>query len=472
MVRTELGVTQAWAEKFGQALRSVGEDLGRLCLRGLQVTKAVAQAVGRVLSENKRLRALELTQCGLSIAETKEVADGLMRAKQLERIRLAGNPRMDYGVNYVLYNLAFSPKISLIDISDVVVSQRTDETAEALYKLLKISASLETLRVNNTLLVHNLSNDFWKALAENATLRVLELDTPASPARYLSNLSVIGKYIAFNRFRKGALAVLSLRHCVSSYSYLDNFINSMRISERDHEQAFGDPAVAAKMTGTQLVNHFRCGLEECYFAGGNLTSGFNLVQWLKYSAPRPMQPLYRFMTEGCLKRLELANACLRKNDADLLGVALADPACTVTALLLPGNNLRKEGAKSLSKELAVRSETSPLTALNLDSNKLGVSGGRAVASLLAANPANLAFLSLANNALDVDGARSLKAALASNSSLKTLDLSYNRLRKKGLAALAQGLQDNPKSALQALALRNNFLGDDPILSFLATAPKL
>ena len=37
MVRTELGVTQAWAEKFGQALRSVGEDLGRLCLRGLQV---------------------------------------------------------------------------------------------------------------------------------------------------------------------------------------------------------------------------------------------------------------------------------------------------------------------------------------------------------------------------------------------------------------------------------------------------
>ena len=35
VVRTEVGVTQAWAEKFGQAIRAVGADLSRLCLRVL-----------------------------------------------------------------------------------------------------------------------------------------------------------------------------------------------------------------------------------------------------------------------------------------------------------------------------------------------------------------------------------------------------------------------------------------------------
>ena len=224
------------------------------------MTKAVAQAIGRVLGENKRLRALELTGCGLSIDQTKEIADGLMRAKQLECIRLSGNPRMDYGLNYVLYNLAFSPRITLIDISDVSVTQRTDETAEALYKLLKISASLETLRLNNTVLVHSLSTDFWRALAENSTLRCLEIDTPASPPRFVTNLAVVGRHVAFNRFRKGALAVLSLRNCVASHSALESFISAMSISEKDHEQAFGDPSLATKMSGEQLESRFRCGL--------------------------------------------------------------------------------------------------------------------------------------------------------------------------------------------------------------------
>jgi hypothetical protein len=40
---------------------------------------------------------------------SKEIADGLMRAKQLEVLKLNNNPSLK--VEQIIYNLAFSPKI-------------------------------------------------------------------------------------------------------------------------------------------------------------------------------------------------------------------------------------------------------------------------------------------------------------------------------------------------------------------------
>lgn len=52
---------------------------------------------------------------------------------------------MGAGVSTVLYNLAFSPKIRYIDISELSTS--TAEIAEAVYKLIKISGAIETLNM-------------------------------------------------------------------------------------------------------------------------------------------------------------------------------------------------------------------------------------------------------------------------------------------------------------------------------------
>jgi hypothetical protein len=41
-----------------------------------------------------------------------------MRAKQLEILKVGKNSGMGVGVNAIIYNLAFSPKIRHIDISD------------------------------------------------------------------------------------------------------------------------------------------------------------------------------------------------------------------------------------------------------------------------------------------------------------------------------------------------------------------
>ncbi len=60
VVRTQLGGSSSIEEKFGNALRIIGEDLEGLSLRSLHVTKGMATSIAKVLSENKRITELVL----------------------------------------------------------------------------------------------------------------------------------------------------------------------------------------------------------------------------------------------------------------------------------------------------------------------------------------------------------------------------------------------------------------------------
>jgi hypothetical protein len=102
-----------------------------------------AQTIGRVLSDFKAIQEIDLTNCQLDQPKSKEIADGLMRAKQLQIIKMGKNSGIGRGADAILYNLAFSPRITHIDLSDDLLNSA--DTAEAIYKLVKISGSLETL---------------------------------------------------------------------------------------------------------------------------------------------------------------------------------------------------------------------------------------------------------------------------------------------------------------------------------------
>jgi hypothetical protein len=90
---------------------------------------------------------LDLTGTNLNKTKSKEIADGLIRAKQLEVLKMGKNAALD--CSQILYNLAFSPKIRHIDMTGNTLSN-TDETAESLYKLIKISGSIQNLLLGGT----------------------------------------------------------------------------------------------------------------------------------------------------------------------------------------------------------------------------------------------------------------------------------------------------------------------------------
>lgn len=75
-----------------------------------------SKAIGKILADFKMIRELDLTAAGLNTSTTKDIADGLMRAKQLEILKISDNAGMGASVNSIIYNLAFSPKIRSIDL--------------------------------------------------------------------------------------------------------------------------------------------------------------------------------------------------------------------------------------------------------------------------------------------------------------------------------------------------------------------
>lgn len=64
----------------------------------------------------------------------------------------------------------------MIDISSVAVGTNA-ECCEGVYKLIKISGSLEYLNINYTGIYDGLTKDFFVALGENKTLKVLLTDS-------------------------------------------------------------------------------------------------------------------------------------------------------------------------------------------------------------------------------------------------------------------------------------------------------
>lgn len=218
-------------------------ELQVLNFNGVVLNINDAKAIGKVLTDFKQIRELNLTDSGLVLTTVKEIADGLMRAKQLEVLKVGSNTQMGRGVNTLIYNLAFSPKIRYIDLSNI--SGTDAETAEAIYKLIKISGAVQTLILQNSSVVPQLTEDFYKALGENKTLEYINLDTNSSPGD--NNVKLLGKAIAMNARKNGSLKAVSIRDWFVNYTQFDQFLSNMSISDQDHEHWYGDKKEAEKM---------------------------------------------------------------------------------------------------------------------------------------------------------------------------------------------------------------------------------
>ena len=122
-------------------------------------------------------------------------------------------------MNMLIYNLAFSPKIKLLDLSG---NRSTNaDTAEALYELLKISGAIETLVMQNTGVSKFLTEDFFKALGENKTLVYLNLDeTEGVNGKEI----LMAKAIAMNAYKNGSLEGVSIVNWIANSSFAHQFI--------------------------------------------------------------------------------------------------------------------------------------------------------------------------------------------------------------------------------------------------------
>ena len=114
--------------------------------------------------------------------------------------------------------------------------------------------------------------------------------------------------------------------------------------------------------------------------------------------------------------------------------------------------LYSSGAAALSKVLSANSS---VTSLDLSWNIIGDSGATFLSQALATN-SSLNSLNLNSNGIGDSGATFLSQALATNSSLTSLDLSWNSIDDSGATSLSRALTVN--SSLTSLGLSNDSIG--------------
>ena len=139
------------------------------------------------------------------------------------------------------------------------------DVAEALYKLLKISGSIQNLLLGGTNILPKLTRDFFIALGESKTMETLNLDYDSSLQGRQNTttlvLQMLGQAVAYNHYKNGSLKSISLQRGIWTGQF-DTLLNNFYISDHDHEVTYGDSKVAKEMTKGQLEKKLQFGLEK------------------------------------------------------------------------------------------------------------------------------------------------------------------------------------------------------------------
>ena len=436
----------------------------------------------------KKITVLDLSNCSLNDEMTNELADGIMKAKSLEKLYLSGN-KMVKGLSNILYNLAFQPSIKVIDISDNQTCDRK-ETSTSLHKLIKMSQTIDTIIANNIPnLNKELTNDFYYALGDSNNLTYLDLNKNGN----FSNVSSLGMAISFNALKNGSISYLDLSYCGFNCETFNNLIKGMKISENDHNKWYGFQfnSNIQKDTSDYFNKVFHCNLETFVFNGNNLHSNLNILD------PRnaKVENLFKtFLTESpkldtlvlCdnnfnkyfldamseglraknnIKYLSISNSRIDGEKFKSLLSSFYAPLPVEPKEQKPKDEAKndkkeKKSKKDNKKEIVERipNPNFKVEELDLSCNQLGYSGIENLSNALKINK-TIKKLNLFHNLCDVNGARRLGEALKINNNLEELDIGYNRIKNAGFKNIIQSIKDNKNLNLRFLGVKYNFLND-------------
>jgi hypothetical protein len=364
-----------------------------------------------------------------------------MRMKKLRIFRLNTQKGLGQGLASIIYNLSFSPQLTMLDLGDIVISgtrgvtNDINETVISLCKLLKISTSIEVLKLNNVNGLNTvIHKDFWTALGDCKSLRVLDISKSGDLSTKIRDL---GTAVAFNAKRKGSLAYLNLTGTISNSATINNLYWGMNISEYDEEQWYGDPNKLAKMIAGNYQKFFYNNLKALQLDNcSNLNPGFVLAHYEKLVNKKEPEFVKILADSPNLTTLHIKSTALQKQMADILVLALDERRlnlkCQLKVLDLSKNNLDKEGLKMLA---AVLPYNNVIEVLDLSKNNMGVSGADELAKSLR-NNTSLKYLNVFNNKIGYDGAKSIaENIIANHPRLEFLELGHNRIRDKGLTSI-------------------------------------
>ena len=443
-----------------------------LDVSGVSLDMNLIQRIKSHLYYYKKLKVLDLSNCNLTDEMCSELADGIMKAKALEKFYISDNKTIK-GISNIIYNLAFQPSIKILDISNNDSCDK-NETATSLYKFIKMSQSVETIIANNISGLNScLTKEFFITLGDNNYLSYLDLSKNGD----FRDLSQLSKAISFNALKNGALSYIDISNCIGDYHNLTNFITSMYISEEDHNEWYGFlfNSNITRESPEYYKRIFYCNLESLIIKEANLLCYTN---YLLPSNANLENPVKMFINQSKkLDTLILDNCKVNKYFIDCISEGIKCQN-NIEYLSFSNSNLRCEELKSLvqcfyespDKEIKdaekkqknekdkkyILNKNFHIKGLDLSCNNLAYSSIRQLCQALEINK-TINYLNLFHNCFDVSGAMRIGKVLKINNTLIELDLGYNRIKDKGFKSVIDSILENKDSSLKTIGLKYNFI---------------
>ena len=461
-----------------------------LDVNGVSLDMNLIQRIKNHLYYYKKLKVLDLSNCNLTDEMCSELADGIMKAKALEKLYICGN-KANKGISNIIYNLAFQPAIKILDISNNDSCDK-NETATSLYKFIKMSQSVETVIANNLSgLNRSLTKEFFITLGDNNYLSYLDLSKNGD-FRDISQLSMA---ISFNALKNGALSYIDISNCIRDYNNLTSFIKSMCISEADHNDWYGFQfnANISKDSPDYYKKIFYCNLESLIIKEANLLCYTNYLLPSNAKLENPIKILINQSKK--LDTLVLDNCRVNRYFIDCISESIKCQN-NIEYLSFSNSNMTNEALKSLiqcfyespekeikkaekNKKIQKEQKYTPnpnfhIKGLDISCNNLAYSSINQLCQALEINK-TINYLNLFHNCFDVSGAIRIGNVLKINNSLLELDLGYNRIKDKGFKSVIDSILENKDSSLKTIGLKYNFIRNkqlDLVFDEIVKCPKL
>lgn len=412
------------------------------------------------LYNHKSLITLKLKGIKLNDSMAKELSDGLMRAKNLESIDLSYSETKK-GLSNILYNFSFLPVLKHLIISNCSNGIDIPELVISLFKLMKMSTSIESIYMNNIpLLTSSLSEDFFKTLGEISSLKLLDMSNSDSINKV--NIGNLGKAVAFNYLKGGSLKYLNLSGTLSDSNLFNYFIESMNVSEDDHYKWYNKviDSTLNKDKKEYYLKKFQCNLSFMDLSKNKFYSDININD-IKNNKENP---LLNFISNSkSLSTLIFDKSSLNINFISLISHALRNYPNNIKSISFSKCNLKGDLIKSLfscfrKDEKSEQKSCCVVENLDVSNNLFGYLGISEVSDVLLYNN-TLKTLNLYHNLFSIDGARKLGHALKLNTTLNVIDIGYNRIRDNGLKEIIENIILNKDSKIRIFSSRYNFLSD-------------
>lgn len=407
----------SWAQELCENLRNHQATLTRVEVVGME--NQIALALAKALSNNTTVKEIDLD---LSFVHSDGVAAlgdmlGMNTCIETVRIETCFNDNIHY------------------PFADSRQHEQTCSRA-AVARGIAGSSSITRLILDG----HGLDDDFWSCLAENRTLRHVEISRAQLPPSFSQNYLTSARH---------SLKRLSISNCIVYSGDESNFVTSGLLGHA-LDSAFNKALV--QLSSVRVQSHYSGLLPHPRIARFiNIGRFRNDVLFVErgFTADCAVALAQKLKTNTRLKRLYLPDNPLGSRGVEALADMLQD---NTTLQMLDIRHVFIEDGERASRALCkALMKNKALVELRIAKN-FGVGFANDIAHALQVNT-SLKKMDLSSTSVGDEGALKLAEALETNQTLKVLKLHRCKIGSMGATAIAKAMCQN--SSLKEIHLTDN-----------------